>query len=345
MTNSGSASGWEDLVATFTSAGVPVPPIPAALKPHLDRRDEWFWSTREMDRSELYDPRLINEEATYPVPDYVAIAHVGHGVNSYFVTYQGVFGPVALFAQTGWGGGAYMDNAEQTAKLAAQFESIAKVLDLAESWPEIARLGHRLLVEESTPKDIDICTWLELDGRSQSGLGLLRRTALGTTAITRAAERLDPRVLEDSRAPRDTVDVAVEMDWEEIGPVELVGDTLVFPPDLPKQPGLYRFRFVRPDGERVYVGEASDLHRRGGHYRLGNPTGATNKRLHDAMHKHLGPGSHIEMAIALGGIVIIDGYLRPLDLRRKMSRLLAEGAALHSIPPEQLLNLPGIGDR
>jgi hypothetical protein len=67
MTNSGSTSGWEDLVATFTASGVPVPPIPAALKPHLARRDEWFWSTRDMDRTELHDPRLIEQEATSPI--------------------------------------------------------------------------------------------------------------------------------------------------------------------------------------------------------------------------------------------------------------------------------------
>jgi len=344
MMKSGSASGWDDLVATFATAGVPVPPIPAALKPYLERRDEWFWSTRDIDRSDLYDPSLIEREATWPTPDYVAITHVGHGVNSYFLTYQAVFGPVALFAQTGWGG-AYMDSEEQTAELAAQFEAIAKVLDLADTWPEIGRVGHRLLVAESADKGIDICTWLELDGRSQPGLGSLRRADLRATALLRAARRLDPSVLNEGGASRDTVDVAVEMEWEEIGPVELVDGALVFPADLPKQPGLYLFRFVGPDGEQVYVGEASDLHRRGGHYRLGNQAGVTNKRLHDVMHRHLGPGRRIEMAIALGGIVTVDGYVQPLDVRRKASRLLAEAAALHSIPRDQQLNLPGIGER
>ena len=198
-------------------------------------RDEWFWSTRDIDRSDLYDPGLIEQEATWPVPDYVAIAQVGHGVNSYFMTYQAVFGPVALFAQTGWGV-VYMDGEEQTAELAAQFEAIAKVLDLAESWPEIARVGHRLLVAESADKGIDICTWLELDGRGQPGLGSL--------------QRLDPGAPDMGGASRDTVDVAVEMEWEEIGPVELVDGALVFPAELPKQPGLYRFRFLGPDGER-----------------------------------------------------------------------------------------------
>jgi hypothetical protein len=63
------------------------------------------------------------------------------------------------------------------------------------------------------------------------------------------------------------------------------------------------------------------------------------------MHAHLGQGKQIEMAIALGGIVTVGGYLEPLDLNRKASRLLAEAAAVHAVPREQLLNLPGIGER
>ena len=121
----------------------------------------------------------------------MAIAHVGHGVTSYFLTYQAVLVPVALFAQTGWGG-VYLDSAEQTAELAAQFGAIAEVLDLAESGPEIARVGHRLVVAESGCKGIDICTWLELDGQRQPGLAELRRTDRRPTALARAARRLDP---------------------------------------------------------------------------------------------------------------------------------------------------------
>ena len=41
----------------------------------------WFWSTRDLDRHELYGPQLLIREATHRVPDYLAIAHVGHGMN------------------------------------------------------------------------------------------------------------------------------------------------------------------------------------------------------------------------------------------------------------------------
>jgi hypothetical protein len=49
--------GATDLAATFTAAGLPVPPIPAVLGPALIRRDEWLWATREVDRLEMYDGR------------------------------------------------------------------------------------------------------------------------------------------------------------------------------------------------------------------------------------------------------------------------------------------------
>ena len=343
MGNMESAGGWDDLVATFTASGLPVPPVPVALRPALERRGEWFWSTRPLDRGDLYDPHLLMDEATWPGPDYIAIARVGHGVNSHFLSCQAVFGPVALFAQTGWGG-VYMDQERQAAEVTAQLERVARVLALADVWPEIARAGHRLIVAESVYKGINLCTWLELDGRPQPGLRSIQRSGGGDSALARAASRLQPSAPGDAAAA-NLVNVAVELEWEEIGQVRLQDGALAFPERLPKDPGLYRFRFVIAGMERVYVGEASDLQRRAGHYRIGHATGATNKRLHDAMLRHLAEGGTIAMALALGGVLTIGGDVQALDVRRKASRLLAEAAALHAIPQERLLNLPGIGDR
>jgi hypothetical protein len=252
MTNSGSASGWEDLVATFMSAGVPVPPIPSLLKPHLVRREEWFWSTRDVDRAELYDPRLIEQEATSPVPDYVAIAHIGHGANSDFVTYQAVFGPVALFAQTGWGG-VYMDNAVQTAHRPRSSD------DRGGPRPrrfvaEVARLGHRFSWWRAPSRTSTSAPgWSSTDEATR--FDLLRRTALRPPPCDE--QRSDSnRAISRGRRPGNTVDVAIEMEWEEIGPVELVGGALVFPPNLPKQPGLIGFALSGPKGSAC-TGEAS----------------------------------------------------------------------------------------
>ena len=343
MTGSATGGGWEDLRATFTQAGLPLPPMPMALAAQLERRDDWLWSTRDVDRGLLYDPRLIIDEATSPVSDYVAIAHAGHGVNSYFLTFQVVLGPLALFAQTAWGG-VYMDATVQTEQLRVQFEEIAEVIDLAAAWPADARPGRRLLVLVSEYKSIDLCTWLELDGRGQPGLGRLRRSSRRSTALRRARQELDRRGPDESVEPRDGVEVTVALDWDDAGSVQLVDGALVFPADLPSQPGIYRFRFHGSDGVRVYVGETSDLRRRANHYLIGNPAGRTNKWVHDLMREHLASGGQIDMAIALDGIVTVGGLLRPLEVGRSMSRLLAEGAALHCVPPEQVLNLHGVGE-
>jgi hypothetical protein len=63
------------------------------------------------------------------------------------------------------------------------------------------------------------------------------------------------------------------------------------------------------------------------------------------MTEHIASGGLIEISIATAATVSVDDHVRPLDLRRKASRLLAENAAIHAVPYlEPLENLPGIGD-
>jgi hypothetical protein len=138
--------------------------------------------------------------------------------------------------------------------------------------------------------------------------------------------------------------VTVKLEWKPAGPVSLVADRLNFPKPLSAGPALYRFTFTGPNGVRVYVGETSNLLRRAAHYRLGSPGQRTNKWVYDLMHKHLHGDGTIEIAVALAGELVVNGEAQPLDLRRKMTRLLAENAALHAIPPDQILNLPGVGE-
>ena len=95
-------SGLEDIRAAFAASGLGIPPVPDGLAGKLLRRDEWFWSTHEMELGRLYDPDGIKTDATRSVPDYVAGGAIGHGANSHFLTCQAVVGPVALFAQDGW---------------------------------------------------------------------------------------------------------------------------------------------------------------------------------------------------------------------------------------------------
>jgi hypothetical protein len=151
--------GVTDLAATFTAAGLPVPPIPAGLGPALIRRDEWLWATREVDRLEMYIfGRYPGEILKAPVADYLAISHAGHGVNSYSINYHLVWGPLALFTQIAWGG-VYMDNAEAVAEMTAQFAGIAALLPLAEARAATWDGTRRLLVLQSTFRFAAACQW------------------------------------------------------------------------------------------------------------------------------------------------------------------------------------------
>ncbi len=181
-------AGERDLVATLTEASLPLPPLPAELAWDLERRDAWFWSTRDLDRSQLYDPELLIREATHPVPDYLALAHVGHGMNSYFLTYQLVSGPLALFAQVAWGGALTVEEAE-VKQVRLTFEAIASLLAAAHSRRPV-RHDLRLVVMDGATKGIDTCTWVALDGQPRPELERWPRAAGATNALLRGVSEL-----------------------------------------------------------------------------------------------------------------------------------------------------------
>ena len=106
----GPANDYEGMLATFRSAGLPEPPIPEAFRAELRRVEDWCWATRPIDPMEMYMFREYPAEVlSVDVPDYVAVSHAGHGVNSFAVSLHLVYGSLALFTQTLWGG-VYTDN-------------------------------------------------------------------------------------------------------------------------------------------------------------------------------------------------------------------------------------------
>lgn len=140
-------------------------------------------------------------------------------------------------------------------------------------------------------------------------------------------------------------DVSLAFDWRAFGEVTLTPKGGLAFPTLPAVPGLYRFRLVGPDRTTTYVGEAALLPQRIEGYRYGYHRQATNARMNRRMREHLAAGGSIELSIATQASVTVDGVTRPLDLRRKASRLLVEAAALHALPEaEHAENLPGVGD-
>jgi hypothetical protein len=106
---------YEALATTFAKAGLSVPPVPERFRDELRQFGEWFFSTREIERGDMYTLRGLFEEALDgDVPDYLAISHSGHGVNSYVLTYALVTPSLVVMVQTPWGG-AYMDRERQAA--------------------------------------------------------------------------------------------------------------------------------------------------------------------------------------------------------------------------------------
>jgi hypothetical protein len=121
-------------------------------------------------------------------PEYVAIGHVGHGINSYAITYHLVYGPVACFVQSGWGG-VYMDRDIATTKTKALLKKCSRVAKLAEH----SSLIGRLLVMESEFSEVMLCEWLPPRlGGSASKAWLETHSNLTTDPLVTAVRLLRP---------------------------------------------------------------------------------------------------------------------------------------------------------
>ncbi|WP_433202898.1 hypothetical protein ACQP00_33175 [Dactylosporangium sp. CS-047395] len=111
-------SPYAEMVAAFVTSRLPLPPIPKPMRAQLRAVREWCWATRDIDAFAMYlfEGDFPADVLAGRVPDYVAVSHAGHGVNSYAVNYHLVCGPLAVFMQVGWGG-VYTDNAAAARRL------------------------------------------------------------------------------------------------------------------------------------------------------------------------------------------------------------------------------------
>ena len=109
----------------------------------------------------------VKEALTKRTADYVAVSHAGHGANSYAINYHLVDGPLALFAQVGWGG-IYSDPAQSSARVNNLFDRIAAVISAIDAANSRGLHGSsgRLVVIESELRQVLEFGWLEglLDG-------------------------------------------------------------------------------------------------------------------------------------------------------------------------------------
>ena len=152
----------EDLARTFAAQRLPVPPIPGTLLPAFRKLDDWLWSTREIDRMDMYlFRRYVVEAAHVGLTDYVAVSHGGHGVNSNSLNYHLVLGPLGLFTQVPLGG-AYNDDDRAIAALEAQSSRVREIVSLAEAARPEWDGRRRLIVAESRFRHVSICRWVDL---------------------------------------------------------------------------------------------------------------------------------------------------------------------------------------
>jgi hypothetical protein len=110
----------------------------------------------------------LSEALTGASPDYIAVSHAGHGVNSYALNYQIVDGPLILFAQAPWGG-VYNDRGKDELRVAALFERIATLINVSDRAKAMERVGQPgwLCVFESHLRELFAWGWLphKLDGK------------------------------------------------------------------------------------------------------------------------------------------------------------------------------------
>jgi hypothetical protein len=116
----------------FQEAGLAFPKIPDELAPRLKERDEWLFSTREIETSPYNLYHYVREIDRNSEEDYVVLSHSGHGANSYAIQYYLVRGPLRMFLHLSWGG-VYVDAEKSTAKIRDCFSLADEVVAAAQA--------------------------------------------------------------------------------------------------------------------------------------------------------------------------------------------------------------------
>jgi len=143
--SSGRSAGIEQARRLFNEAGLLAPPVPDSLAGTFQERGPWTFASRDLGRHSLYAfRRFVNEGLNANCPEYIAVGHAGHGINSYAMHYFLVYGPVALFLQIPYGG-AYMDPAEAVADVNERFGQCARLIEVIDPRRVDPSARHRRL--------------------------------------------------------------------------------------------------------------------------------------------------------------------------------------------------------
>ena len=116
----------------FQEAGLAFPRIPDEFAPRLKERDEWVFSTREIQASPYDLHHYVREIERNPVADYVVLSHSGHGANSYAIQYYLVLGALRMFLHLSWGG-VYSNAARDAGRIRDCFALADEIVPAAQS--------------------------------------------------------------------------------------------------------------------------------------------------------------------------------------------------------------------
>jgi hypothetical protein len=137
---------------TYADAGLRLPPVPHSLVAALDDDGEWFYATAACD---LTDREAFLDRARAAEADpFVAFGHVGHGQASWYLCYQLVDGPLAVFVRQRYGS-PYEDGETERDIVNAVMERIEELVVYADAAAASGRFGNtqRLIVvlDDSEP--------------------------------------------------------------------------------------------------------------------------------------------------------------------------------------------------
>jgi hypothetical protein len=147
----------------FAQWGLPLPAIPPDLMAQMRPVHEWLYATRDLP-ADPYDMRAyLLEVGTGQAPEYAVLGQAGHGVQSYFLHYYLVHGPLALFLRCSWGG-AYANREDDARYITRRF---AEADALAAAVPALGlAAGERLVVSDD---DTTGASWLLLATPTDAG--------------------------------------------------------------------------------------------------------------------------------------------------------------------------------
>lgn len=145
MTTLRDPDGLGEAMLSYREAGLELPPVPLPLLGEVRQHAEWRWGSEDADPADRAG-FLARARDPGGAP-LICFGHVGHGVTSWWHSYQLVTPTVALFARHAFGG-AYGDRAAEAAGIAAAMAGLRDLILLAETARETGLLpeGQRLVV-------------------------------------------------------------------------------------------------------------------------------------------------------------------------------------------------------